>query len=276
MADEGLTFSYISLRDGFRLHVGTAGEGDPILLVHGFTGCIHAWGKVVLSGLARTHRVVAVDLLGHGASDTPSDPRRYALQEVIQDLVSVLDYFEAQNSAWIGYSMGGRVALGAAVERPERVRSLVLESATPGLVLEADQVARRKADADLAHRITSRGIEDFVEFWTDLPLFASQKRLQDQIRDAIRKRRLGNSPEGLAACLVGLGTGSQPSYWDRLHEIRSPTLLLSGKEDPKFTAIASQMAALLPDAAACVIEEAGHTVHLERPEEWLRTVEDYL
>ena len=92
MTDAGLTFSHVALRDGSRLRAGIAGDGDPILLVHGFTGSIEAWGATVLSGLVATHRLIAVDLLGHGASDSPSDPRRYAYQEVIQDLVSVLDF----------------------------------------------------------------------------------------------------------------------------------------------------------------------------------------
>ena len=276
MSDTGLNFGYIPLRDGLRLRAGTAGDGEPILLVHGFTGSIEAWGATVLSGLAATHRLIAVDLLGHGASDTPSDPRRYALPEVIQDLVSVLDCFEAQRPAWIGYSMGGRVALGAAIERPERVGCLVLESASPGLESEADRIARRKSDATLAQHILTRGIEDFVGYWSNLPLFASQKRLPDWIRGAIGERRKRNSPQGLAACLVGLGTGSQPSFWNQLQEFRPPMLLISGKEDPKFTAIASRMATIAPNSSACVIEDAGHTVHLECPEKWLQAVREHL
>ena len=276
MTDKGLTLSDISLRDGLRLRVGTVGNGDPVLLIHGFTGCIQAWGPVILSTLAQAHKVIAVDLLGHGASDKPSDSRRYALQKMIEDLESVLDAFGIRSAAWIGYSMGGRVALGAAIERPDRVGSLILESASPGLNSEAERIERRSADASLAQRILNRGMEEFVGYWTDLPLFASQKRLPDRTRRAIRERRMQNSREGLAACLKGLGTGSQPCFWNRLHEIQVPTLFISGKEDSKFAATASKMRKLVSDASVCVVEQTGHTIHLERPEEWLRVVKNHL
>lgn len=276
MASVGGFSSFVTLRDGIRLHVETLGEGDPILLVHGFTGSVRAWGVDILSHLARNNRVIAIDLLGHGASDTPSDPRRHALPEVVEDLISLLDSLEIERPAWIGYSMGGRVALAAAIERPERVGSLVLESSSPGLESKAERADRRSSDAALAERIVRGGIEDFVDYWSELPLFASQKRLPVKTREAIRERRLRSSPEGLAGCLAGLGTGSQPSYWDRLHEIRVRTLLISGGEDSKFTSIAVRMAQLVPGASTCVVAKTGHTVHIERPNEWLRAVGEHL
>ena len=214
--------------------------------------------------------------MGHGASDAPSNPTRYALQEIIEDLISVLDFFDVERPVWIGYSMGGRVALAAAIERPARVGSMVLESASPGLESEAERVARRSSDAALAERIVRGRIEDFVAYWSELPLFDSQQRLPGKTREAMREHRLRSSPEGLAGCLTGLGPGSQPSYWDRLHEIRGRTLLISGEEDPKFTSIASRMEQLMPGASICVVAKAGHNVHLERPNEWLQAVGQHL
>ena len=276
MASVGGFPSFVALRDGFRLHVETLGHGRPVLLIHGFTGSIRAWGVDLLSHLARENRVIAIDLLGHGASDVPSDPRRYALREIIEDLTSVLDSLEVERPTWIGYSMGGRVALAAAIERPERVGSLVLESVSPGLKSETERAARRSLDAALAERIVQGGIKEFVAYWSELPIFASQKRLSKTTRRAIRERRLRNSPEGLAGCLVGLGTGSQPSYWDRLHKIPVRTLFISGGQDPKFTSIAARMVQLVPSASRCVVAQAGHTVHLERSHEWLRSVGEHL
>ena len=92
------------------------------------------------------------------------------------------------------------------------------------------------------------GIEAFVDYWETLPLFASQQQLASDIRSALRSQRLRNLPGGLANSLRGMGTGTQPSLWERLPELKIPTLLMAGELDTKFVGIASQMYDLLPEA----------------------------
>jgi 2-succinyl-6-hydroxy-2,4-cyclohexadiene-1-carboxylate synthase len=96
------------------------------------------------------------------------------------------------------------------------------------------------------------------------------------VRAAERARRLRNDPRALAACLRGLGTGAQPSFWDRLTEVRAPALLLTGEEDAKFTDIARGMAAALPECLHVGVPSAGHAVHLEAPDAWLEAVNAWL
>ena len=141
---------FVTMRDGLRLHVRIQGKGDPLLLLHGFTGSVEAWGEEVFEGFAQANQVVAVDLPGHGASDLSPDPERYQVEEILRDLCQVLDAVSLEKARWIGYSMGGRIALAAAVLRPARVSSLILESASPGLEGEKEQRARRRADEALA------------------------------------------------------------------------------------------------------------------------------
>lgn len=260
------------LRDGLHLHVEERGAGDPLLLIHGFTGSVEAWGEPILSGLAAHHRVLAVDLVGHGRSSRPHDRRRYALDEVLSDLLEVLDAADVERARWVGYSMGGRVALAAAVFHPERVGSLMLESASPGLDTEVERAERRRADEALARDLEKEGIEPFVDRWMAMPLFSTQRALPDDVLHRARERRLSNDPRALAACLRGLGTGAQPSFWDRLRELSVPTLLMTGEEDRKFTTIARQMTEVIPDATVEVVPGAGHTVHLEAPDAWLDAV----
>lgn len=262
----------LTLRDGLRLGFEERGAGDPLLLIHGFTGSTEAWGEEILDALAARHRVLAVDLVGHGGSSRPHDPGRYTLDEVLGDLLELLDAAGVERARWVGYSMGGRVALGGAVLHPERVGGLVLESASPGLATEEERAERREADEALARRLEDEGIETFVERWMALPLFRTQRSLPAETRARERERRFRNDPRALAACLRGLGTGRQPSFWDRLGEVRAPTLLLAGGEDEKFTRLARAMGKAIPEARVHVVRGAGHTVHLEAPEAWLDAV----
>ncbi len=266
----------VMLRDGLRLHVREVGSGDPVLLLHGFTGSGESWGDATVAELARRRRVLAVDLPGHGRSDRPRDPGRYAMEAVVADLCDLLDRLEAGPADWIGYSLGGRVALGAAVLAPRRVRSLVLEGASPGLPAPEERSERRVADALLARRIRAEGIRRFVEEWEAMPLFASQERLSPDVRALQRERRLANDPEALAACLGGLGPGSQPSFWDDLRAVRAPVLVLVGEADAKFREIGRAMVEALPGARLEVVPGAGHAVHLEAPDAWLARVLGFL
>lgn len=265
----------LTMRDGLRLNIRVRGEGEPLLLIHGFTGSSLTWGEELLAGLALVHRVIAVDLLGHGKSEISADPERYRLDEMLADLGEVLDSLSLEQARWLGYSMGGRLALAGAVRTPARVSSLILESASPGLAEEGERKARRRADEALAEGILRGGMEAFVDHWMGLPLFATQGKLPAKVRARARKGKLENAPEALAACLRGIGTGAQPSFWDSLREIRVPTLLLAGEEDGKFTRVAEQMAEEIPGAILRLMPKAGHAIHLENPFAWLAAVRTF-
>lgn len=176
----------------------------------------------------------------------------------------------------VGYSMGGRLALHQALRAGDRVRRLVLESASPGLATEEERAARRGADEALALRIVDEGVEAFVDAWEALPLFETQRRLPDDVRWRHREGRLANDPHSLGAALQGLGTGSLPSAWDRLREVKAEVLVLAGEYDDKFADIGRRMTEHLPRAQLAVIEGAGHTIHLERPDAWLDLVCGFL
>jgi len=226
-----------------------------LVLLHGFTQTGRSW-QPVRHALAGRYRSVAPDLPGHGdfagrrpASFAACDAYLRALADAPFTLV--------------GYSMGGRIALHAALSLGARVARLVLIGASPGLADPAERAARRAADDALADRIEAIGVEAFVREWSAQPLFADLPRGIAERADADRLR---NTAAGLAAALRGLGTGAMPSLWDRLGELAPPVDLVAGERDEKFRAIAERMAALLPRAAVRVVEGAGHAVALEAPE----------
>ncbi len=156
-----------------------------------------------------------------------------------------------------GYSMGGRLALALALRIPERVRRLVLVSASPGLADAEERAARRAADEALADRIEAIGVEAFAREWAAQPLFAGQSA---EVAAAAHAERLRRSAGELAAQLRGLGTGAMPSLWVRLGELPMPVSAVVGERDPKFRAIADRMGFPVE-----VVPRAGHALPLEAP-----------
>ncbi|WP_322513199.1 2-succinyl-6-hydroxy-2,4-cyclohexadiene-1-carboxylate synthase [Chloroflexus sp.] len=264
----------ISLND-IALHVTLAGAGPPLLLLHGFTGNGQTWQPLV-PALAARHAMVMVDLIGHGASDAPADPARYAIEQCVVDLLALLDHFGIERVDLCGYSMGGRIGLLLAAGAPERVGRQILIGASPGLADPAERAARLASDEALAERIEREGLAWFVDYWAAQPLFASQQRLPEQVRAAQRAQRLAGSAHGYANALRGMSVGRQPSLWAALPAIVTPTLLITGALDEKFCAIAARMAALMPHAQHVIVPNAGHAAHLEQPEEVARLIGNFL
>lgn len=258
--------------NGVDYQVETRGTGEPLVLLHGFSGSGANWAEHA-EAFAPHFEVITIDLLGHGHSETPADPGRFAVEPVAGDLIAIFDGLALPSLNLLGYSMGGRLALYTALTDPARIGRLVLESASPGLKTEAERAARVASDEALARRIEMEGIEAFADYWTNLPLFASQP---PEIRERLRRQRLNNNPLGLANSLRGMGTGAQPSLWERLGEVAMPTLLLCGALDAKFAAINAEMQALMPRAMLVTVDGAGHTIHAEQPERFRDEVVRFL
>jgi 2-succinyl-6-hydroxy-2,4-cyclohexadiene-1-carboxylate synthase len=266
----------LTVRDvAYNFEIAGLEDQRPLLLLHGFTGSSQSW-LPVLPLLAPQRQIIAVDLLGHGRSPSPVRAIRYGMETVAADLLDLLDQLAIEQTDILGYSMGGRLALYLAAQAPQRVGALILESASPGLKSKEEQQVRRQQDNALADRIEREGLEAFVDYWQNLPLWASQQQLPDDVRANLRQQRLQNNPTGLANSLRGMGTGAQPSQWGRLGKLRPSVLLLAGELDEKFVAINREMAALMPDARLEIVAGAGHAVHLERPSHYAALVGKFL
>jgi len=244
-------------------HERADGRADRLVLVHGFTQTCGCWGPFV-DDLGRDHELVLVDAPGHGGST-----------DVDADLpTGALLLGEAGGPAtYLGYSMGGRLALHLALARPDLVRRLVLIGATGGIDDPDERAARRAADEALAHHIEAVGVGTFLDEWLAQPLFAGLTSAA-----ACRDERLTNSASGLASSLRLAGTGTQEPLWDRLGAIDVPVLVLAGVDDAKFSAVAGRLGrAIGPNATVALVPRSGHSTQLENPADtasiirrWLR------
>ncbi|HVM08895.1 MAG TPA: alpha/beta fold hydrolase [Acidimicrobiales bacterium] len=234
-----------------------------VVLVHGFTQTAASWPPAIVGSLEQAgHDVVAVDAPGHGsAADVRAD--------LVQGAAMLAEHGPAH---FVGYSMGGRLALHVAVNHPTAVEKLVLVGATAGIDDPGERAARRAADDDLAASIERDGVDAFLERWLANPLFATLPAEAN----AMESRR-ANTAAGLAASLRLMGTGTQEPLWDALPRVTNDVLFLVGEVDQKFTALAHRMARAWGGRASVdVIEGAGHAVHLERPDEVARRIVAFL
>jgi len=225
----------------------------PLILLHGFTQTRQSWRRTA-TALQSRYRVLTPDLPGHGqaAHRTPS-------------FDAVIAYLRALTPqapfTLAGYSMGGRIALRAALQLP--LDHLILIGASPGIADPAEREQRRQADNALATKIEAIGVEAFAREWGRLPLWDGHS---DRVRAAAYADRLRNTPHGLAQALRGLGTGAMDPLWDRLPELTIPVTLITGERDEKFHAIATKMVERLPNARHVTIPGTGHAPQLEAPD----------
>jgi 2-succinyl-6-hydroxy-2,4-cyclohexadiene-1-carboxylate synthase len=224
-----------------------------LVLLHGFTQTRQSWRRTIAE-LGGRRRALAPDLPGHG--NAAARPASFAA------CTGYVRALGGERFALAGYSMGGRIALHAALALGDRLDRLVLIGASPGLADPAERAARRAADDALADRIEAIGVEAFAREWAELPLWEAQP---ERVRAAANADRLRNTPAGLAAALRGLGTGVMEPLWDALPSLGVPVTLAVGERDHKFRAIAERMAAVLPRAEIVVVPAAGHAAQLEQP-----------
>lgn len=257
------------------LHFERHGRGPALVLLHGFTGSGQGMTEIARS-FERDYETLALDLPGHGQSTGLVRPDADGFDECVDDLVATLETAGHRQAHWLGYSMGARLALGCAVRHPGSVASLVLLGGRAGIADPIERAARRREDAVLAARIEAVDVETFVDEWLAQPIFASLRRRGAQFLAEHRRQRLGNSARGLADSLRRLGPGAQPPLFDALPRVDVPVLLVAGALDPKFVALAHDLAGRLPQAEICEIADAGHAAHLEQPEAFVLAVQDFL
>jgi 2-succinyl-6-hydroxy-2,4-cyclohexadiene-1-carboxylate synthase len=245
----------------------------PILLVlHGFMGNGNDFNAVI-SLLSAKFDCLVVDLPGHGNTQVNGGDEFYSFVNTAKGLIDWLEELNIKRCFLVGYSMGGRLALYLALHYPQYFQKVILESASPGLKTEKERNQRYLSDLKLAEKLEKIDLEYFLKNWYDQPLFKTFKTHPDF--STILARRLQNDPIELAKSLRWMGTGNQPSLWDKLSTSQIPLLLLVGELDEKFIKINQEMANLCSTARLEIVSGCGHNIHVENPQSWVKVVQEF-
>lgn len=231
--------------------VGFSSGMETVTCLHGFSQHGNSW------------RELAALVPGSYRWLTP-DVRAATLPEAEAELLALWEREGAHRCHLIGYSQGGRIALRAACDHPERLLSLTAIGAHAGFDSD-DRARRREEDAALADRIGREGIDWFATHWAALPIFAGLARRGPDFLRQLDAARRQNDPARLAAQLRGMGAGAIEPFWDRLVRVSVPTLVVVGADDERYLAFANRLRSGIRDSAVAVIPGAGHAAHLERP-----------
>jgi pimeloyl-ACP methyl ester carboxylesterase len=245
-------------RDGVKIHFDDVGSGPPVVMGHSILCSGEMWMYQVPT-LAEHYRVINIDQRGHGRSLPATGP--YELRDMVEDAFAVLDHLEIERAVWAGLSMGGMVAMHAAVTAPDRVAALLLLDTHAG-----EETMYKK----LKYRAMSIGAKAFGVrpfFPAVLPLLFGRTTLAENqnLVDEWKPRFEEIHVQSLARAVTALTR--RPSIVRELSEVLCPSLVIVGEEDASLPPhLSREIADALPNASLVVIPEAGHLSALEKPE----------
>ena len=233
--------------------LGNPASVQRMVFLHGFTQTRSSMFPLINEVMTQSADLcaIAVDAPLHGES-----------QHILTDVAGAAEALvqTCGNAIYLGYSMGARMSLHAAVQHPQAVRGLVLISGTAGIVDPVSRQHRQSSDNELATHIEQIGTQQFISEWLSKPMFAL---LPQDTADIAQ--RCTNSPTSLANSLRMCGTGTQESLWDKLSTLTMPVLLIAGAHDDAFCQHARRMKEIIGSHATLeIVQGAGHSVHLEQ------------
>jgi 2-succinyl-6-hydroxy-2,4-cyclohexadiene-1-carboxylate synthase len=235
------------------------GQGRPLVCLHGFGGCGHDFEALAQQD-DRRRPIIALDLPGHGVQRDRLDGLE-AFEEMMRDLIAAID----RPFDLLGYSMGGRLALWAALNMDLPIHDLYLIGTTAGARDLRERGERLEFDDTLIQRLEQGTMQEFMGWWRALPMIQSQARLRTPLYEAMNQRRFLQDPAGIQSAIRAFGTGRFSALWTELENLDLPVTLIVGVEDETYQDIAIEMAARLPQSRISMVPGAGHAPHLENP-----------
>lgn len=254
--------------NGIDLAYSDEGQGPPIVFLHAFPLNRTMWTPQV-KALKDTHRVITIDLRGHGESDAPM--WRYTLEQFADDIIALLQHLEIPRATFVGLSMGGYILFALYRKYPEYVQALVLAD-TRAQADTPEGKATRFSMAQIAHRRGSSAIAELM-----IPKLLSPSGMEQQTALIAKLRNIitENQPSGIIGDLMAME--ERPDATPLAQTINVPTLVLVGEHDiPSPPAEMKGMAEQIPGAKLEVIPQSGHISNLENPEVFNRALLNFL
>jgi 3-oxoadipate enol-lactonase len=255
--------------NGINIAYELGGAGTPMVMIHGAQG-----DQTMFSGLAATFRsrfkVLTFDQRGSGLSDKPDMP--YSVAMLADDTAALMDHLGFADAHIIGVSMGGMIAQEFALRHARKVRSLVLGCTTPG----GPKSIRAAGPAINAYSTKEMSAEErgraLAEAAFTKAYLAKHPELISIMIEQRRQRPI--DPVGFARRMEALQTFDT---YDRLPQIKCPTLVITGKDDALLPWENSRLiASRIPGAELRILEPAGHCFWLEQPESSREAIEHFL
>jgi pimeloyl-ACP methyl ester carboxylesterase len=264
--------AHFTTTDGVRIYYEEHGQGEPVVLAYGIGGNTGMWEPNVPALSARC-RLVLWEPRGHARSDSPEDPAKVTFAHWVQDLRDLLDHLGLRGAVVGGLSLGGGIATRFTLTHPERVRALIVldSSSAAGLPLSVENIVMRARSIEIALK---QGMDAMAEFAiASNPNVAGRVKLDPRARDEVFAMYRMLTPIGYANSLRAL---LQMDYiTDRLSEIRVPTLLVCGDQDPSLGPM-RVMAERLKDVRFVLLSPAGHFANRDQPEAFNRAALEFL
>ena len=255
--------------DALKFQILGAKGGPALVCLHGFLGTGADWlpfAEEILR-LRPDVQILLPDLPGHGESVSISP------ENFVERLTATLDSAAIPRAALAGYSLGGRLAISAALSRPDRFPVFLGISTTAGIESPEERKSRREADAQLATRLRQDSFESFLHDWWNLPIFDSPKKINSADFLASRSTQ---TPVALAEVLEKWSPGVLPSLWNELLAYPGNALLFAGEADSKYSLLAHRMAESFRFAKTQILPGCGHRLLEEAPLKLARAVADFL
>jgi pimeloyl-ACP methyl ester carboxylesterase len=255
----------ITASDGIRLHVRSAGSGEPLIFAHEFSGDARSWDAQI-SFFSQHYRCTTYCARGYPPSDVPTTVEAYSQSRAAEDLADVVRAVADGPAHIIGLSMGGFAALHCGLRYPQLVRSLTIAGVGYGARPERQLEYRNSTQREAAHA-EAIGMAAFASELAGSS-YAQCLRARDEAGWRRFAEQLGeHSVTGMAMTLRGV-LAARPSLWhlaDALRALKVPVLLITGDEDTPCIEPNLFLKEALPDAALCVMPRAGHLMNLEDP-----------
>jgi 3-oxoadipate enol-lactonase len=244
--------------NGIQMNYELSGRKDnPVLMLSHSLGSSLAMWNPQMKALEPHFQVLRYDIRGHGRSEAP--PGAYTLELLGEDAVALLDALGIDDVHWIGLSMGGMIGQSVALNYPKRLKSLTLCDTMAVVPEEAQPIWEERIDA-----VREKGVESQLEPTMERWFTPSFLNLNPYMLGVIRKEFLATPAKGYLGCIYAI---RKLKYLDRLSEIKIPTLIMVGEDDPGTpVAVSEAMQQRIPNSKLVIIKSARHLSNVEQPE----------